>query len=314
MEPPPPARLATLVALLAVPVLAEEAVWPHFAHPNWSPQGDLIALDCGPGGELDLCLYEVDSGRVERLTETPDMQEAVPVFSRDARKLSFTRERAGLWYLSVLDLDTGEITELIELTVKHASSSSWSPDGDRLAFDMLNDEGDFDIYSIHLDGSDLRLLIGGPGSQRFPTYSRDGMRIAYSHIVEGAGDLMVAARDGSQARRVTTHPADEGVPIWSPDGERLSFYRNLDGNFEVFLTDLEGNEERLTDNPAFDIFATFAPDGRSLIFESTRDRDPTSFAKGADLYELDLEGRRVVRLTEPSDFPSAIGGPVPRGR
>ncbi len=300
------APIVALSALVAAPGGSEE-IWPHFAHPNFSPRGDRIAIDCGPGGELDLCLFEIESGRVERLTASADMQEAVPVFSRDGTRLSFSRQRGEHWYLSIFDLETRMVTELIELTIPYATSSSWSADGERLAFDMLNDEGDHDIFTVRLDGSDLRTLIGGPGSQRFPTFSPDGARIAYAQLVEGVGDILMVDADGSNPRAVTTHPADEGVPIWLPDGNKLSFYRNLGGNFEVFITDLEGDEQRLTDNPAFDIFATFAPDGRSLVFESTRDRDPAGFDKGADLFELDLATLEVRRLTEPGAFPKAVG-------
>ena len=165
-------------ALAAKDATGEEQAWPHFAHPNWSPQGDVIAIDCGPGGKLDLCLYEVEEDRVLRLTATADMQEAVPVFSRDGRKISFSRQREEVWYLSVIDLETGEVTELIELTIPYATSSSWSLDGERLIFDMLNDQNDHDIYSVRLDGSELSVLIGGPGSQRFATFSPDGSRLA----------------------------------------------------------------------------------------------------------------------------------------
>lgn len=296
------------MAILTLATMTASAEPPqdiHFAHPNWSPRGDLIAMDCGPGGELDLCLYAVASQHVCRLTATAEQQEAVPVFSRDGKRISFSRERDDVWYLSILDLASGEIVELVRLTIPYASSSSWFPDGERLAFDMLNEAGDHDIYSVRLDGSDLQLLVGGPGSQRFATFSPDGTKLAYTHIADNAGDIMVAKRDGSEARALISHPADEGVPIWSPDGRRLTFYSKRTGNLEVFITDLEGNERQLTDNAAFDVFATFAPDGQTLVFESTRDRDPASFDRGADLFRLDLASREVVRLTKPADFPAA---------
>jgi Tol biopolymer transport system component len=308
-----------LLALLASAASSEEAQWPHFAHPSWSPRGDRIAIDCGPGGKLDLCLYDVESDRVLRLTATTDMQEAVPVFSRDGSKLSFSREREGVWYLSVLDLATGEVEEIVELTSPYASSSSWSLDGERLAFDMLNERGDHDLFTVRLDGSDLRVLVEGPGSQRFATLSPDGSRLAYANIVEGAGDVMVADADGTNPRRVTTDPADEGVPIWSSDGTRLSFYSQRDGDFEVYTTDLQGGEVRHTHNPAFDIFAPFAPDGESLVFESNRTRDPGGFDRGADLFRLDLATGATTRLTEPTDFPAEVdaadlGWETPRPR
>ncbi len=298
--------LSTLLTLLAGGSLrAEGEAWPHFAHPSWSRQGDRIALDCGPGGKLDLCLLEVATGKVIRLTATEGVQEAVPVFSPDGEQLSFSRESEGVWRLAVLTLRTMKVSELAELDMPYASSSTWLPDGSRLFFDKKNAQGDHDIFGVDPDGRSLELLIGGPNSQRFPALSPDGTQLAYTELGEGAGDIYLAAVDGSGRRRLTTHPADEGVPVWSPDGQRLSFYRNVGDNIEVFVTDLDGNERRITEHPSTDIFGPFAPDGRSLVFESNRDRDPSGFDKGADLYRVDLETLAVERLTEPARFPPA---------
>ena len=277
----------------------------HFGHPNWSPLGDQIAVDCGPAGLLDLCLYEVETGRIVRVTATPDIGEAVPVFSPDGRKISFSQERGDAWYLAVLDLETREVTELLQLTTPYASSSSWVPGGEQIAFDMLNDEGDHDIYTVRLDDLEVRPLITGPGSQRFATFSPDDTKLAYTHIEDEQGDIMVARVDGSSPRAVISDPADEGVPKWAPNGKQLSYYSRRTGDFEVFLTDLRGTERRLTDNPAFDIFASFAPDGSALVFESTRDRNPDGFDQGVDIYRLDLQTLEIQRLTQPNDFPTA---------
>ena len=56
-------------------------------------------------------------------------------------------------------------------------------------------------------------------------------------------------------------------PVWSQDGSRLAFMSDAPGNWELFVMDRDGSGvKRLTDDPAFDGYATWSPDGRFLIF------------------------------------------------
>jgi TolB protein len=61
-------------------------------------------------------------------------------------------------------------------------------------------------------------------------------------------------------------------PVWSPDGKKIAFTSNRDGNYEIYLMNPDGSEQRnISQHPGQDNFATWSPDSRRLAWISNRD-------------------------------------------
>ncbi len=86
------------------------------------------------------------------------------------------------------------------------SSSSWSPDGRKIAFgrDRDGNGSSDDIYVINADGSGQRRLTQD-GQQ--PLWSPDGQKIAFRSKRNGNDDIYVMNPDGSGQRNLTRNPA-----------------------------------------------------------------------------------------------------------
>ncbi len=87
---------------------------------------------------------------------------------------------------------------------------------------------------------------------------------------------------------------DNWKPSVSPQGDEMLFSRKDDEGFEIFLSDLDGNNVRqITDNDYNNWSATWSPDGERIAFVSSRDDN-------TDIYSINLDGTEERRLTKDS--------------
>jgi Tol biopolymer transport system component len=222
-----------------------------------------------------------------------------------------------------------------------------SPDGKRLAFISNRDDPDpencgkpgkpnciFHIYVMNIDGTSLTRLTTSPGQDTYPSWSSDGMHIAFVSNFEDPNrascdqpnkpacvtQIYVISSQGHGLVRVTSNPpsnpsAANSSPNWSPyppNDSRIAFVSNRDGNDEIyvvnmaFLLDRDGNETpdvsgltRLTYNPAHDGHPAWSPDGRQLVFESDRDQH-------YQLYVMNDDGSGVTRITNTDSMTTPV--------
>ena len=128
------------------------------------------------------------------------------------------------------------------------SSPSFSPDGSRIAFAWSRARTP-QIYSMHLDGTDLRLETPVPARGRSyrtsPDWSGDGRTIAYE---QQNGDFQIWAVDvaTSTMRRLTSTGENED-PSWAPDDRHLVFTSTRGGSKNLWILDIPtGHLRRLT--------------------------------------------------------------------
>jgi tricorn protease-like protein len=86
----------------------------------------------------------------------------------------------------------------------------------RVAFTSEGD-GDYDIYVMNADSSDLRQLTDNPGTDGYAAQSPDGTRIAF-HAYRGmtTWSIYIMDIDGSNQQRLTNNSAHDIQPAWLP--------------------------------------------------------------------------------------------------
>ena len=151
--------------------------------------------------------------------------------------------------------------------------------------------GNWDIYAMNADGSNLVQLTDDPGADEYPVWSPDGSQIAFYSDRDGNCNIYLMNADGSNQRRLTDHPAHDRSPAWSPDGKRLAFDSERDNDLEIYLINADGSGlAQWTDSIGKNILPDWSPDGNRIVYTGNR-------YLGWNVYAMNLDHADDRRLT-----------------
>lgn len=113
-----------------------------------------------------------------------------------------------------------------------------------------NRDGDFEIYTINPDGSQISQLTNNNDKDKFPVFSKNGTKISYISDQGGSTSLKVMDVDGSNKQTLTTATFSTygryPLSSWSGDSEQIIFARDgirkidSDGGNETLLSEHRG--------------------------------------------------------------------------
>lgn len=160
---------------------------------------------------------------------------------------------------------------------------------------VSNRDGNDEIYSMKLDGSNILRLTTNNVPDGRAAWSANGQHVAFVSGNAGSRDIYIMNANGSGLRNITNTPnADEDFPEWSPLGNHVIFSSNRDGNHEIYVTNLDGdNVKRLTFRSEDDRWPTFSPDGKKISFQSNLGSPALT-----DVFVMNADGAGIIRLTD----------------
>ena len=157
--------------------------------PVWSPAGDEIALSFGPyfrrAGLPPARIAVIDpEGADLRLVVDDEVNNGFPSWSPAGERLVFKGGRR----LFVIPASGGARTALTGPDY-YSNFPEWSPDGSRIMF-TSNRGGDFDLYTVRPDGTDLQQLTHATGNDAHSTWCAGGDWVVFSSARMGFKDEM----------------------------------------------------------------------------------------------------------------------------
>jgi TolB protein len=166
----------------------------------------------------------------------------------------------------------------------------FSPDGKKLIFQSTRDGRACDqIYTMNIDGSDVRMVSTGKGRTTCSYFFQNGKRITYSstHLADAACpprpdfskgyvwaiypgyDLFSAAPDGSDIKQITKTAGYDAEAVISPNGKKITFTSMRDGDLDIYTMDLDGkNVRRLTNEIGYDGGPFWSYDSQWIVFRA----------------------------------------------
>lgn len=171
-----------------------------------------------------------------------------------------------------------------------AGEGYFSPDGKSIIYQAVPREYPFyQIYSQPLaKDAKPQLISTGRGRTTCSYFHPDGKQLIFasSHLDPNIDDTEAAERKQQEEDKKS--------------GRRRRYSWPFDPHMDVYQADLNGkNRVRLTQTEGYDAECSYSPDGKQIVFASTRDGDP-------DLYIMNADGTNVRQLTDAKGYD---GGP-----
>jgi len=195
--------------------------------------------------------------------------------------------------LYVVQTSTGYRTKLTENEAYDAESTI-SADGKRIVFTSDRD-GDLELYTMNLDGTEVRRMTYTPGYDGGAWFSHnnkllvwraarpagenltDYLNLLSLGIVRPIG-MEIYIQDVEQFAppiQLTSNGATNFAPVFLPDDSGVLFSSNVNdptgGTFHLYSVNIDGTGfTQVTTSGNFNSFPMFSPDGKYLLWESDR--------------------------------------------
>ena len=185
--------------------------------PAWSSDGGKLAFSAARSGDPEIYTSDANGGNVKQVTtfRGPDVS---PTWNpKTNSQIAWCSGRTGLPQIYTMDSDGTNVTRLTD--GGYATSPSWSPNGQFLAFAWNRKygpgaPGGQDIYIMDIASKRWTQLTHDAGRQDFPSWSPDGRHIVFQREGGGRSEIWTMLADGTEQHRLT-QSSGNSMPNWS---------------------------------------------------------------------------------------------------
>jgi len=288
-------------------VSLEDGTVTELAAPRWHEAFQTIWLADGtgllviaresPSSPFQIWRLSYPSGEAVRVTN--DLQSYGSIaFAANSNMLIAQQE---IWNSHIWvgpETDTASSRQLTSGTnvIDGASGLAWMPDG-RIIFSS-NRAGEFELWTVKTDGSELQQLTANSGANKFPRVSGDGRYVVFvSNRDGGKWNLWRMNIDGSQVVQLTRGNG-ETLPSISPDSQSVFYTNGAVVPSRIERVSIDGGETYSVPNESYGASGpAISPDGKLLAYyffsESTGWRTGIlPVAGGETIKSFELQGSR----------------------
>lgn len=183
--------------------------------PAWSPDGTQIVFSrSDSNNDEQIFVINDDGTNLSPLTDN-SYSGREPHWSPDGSKIVFDAFTDN-YEIAVMDANGSNLTFLTNNSPVRDQDPVWSPDGRKIAFASTRD-GNFHVYTMNTDGSNVEAITSGSHTYRNPSWSPDGSSLVFDGYEGNSIDVFVFDTESEALfNRTEASGNDEELPKWGP--------------------------------------------------------------------------------------------------
>ncbi len=248
-----------------------------------------IAFVAEKGNGRELFVMDYDGYDPQQVTADGYLN-VMPTWSPDRKFLVFTAYRDRKQQIVRRELATGKEETLVPAASLNMTAT-FSPDGKSITY-AADQTGNSDLYHMALDTRQSKQLTSHHSADLSPSWSPDGQHLAFTSDRGGRPQIYIMDAAGSNVRRLTYEGDYNAAAAWSPKGDWIVYVCRIPGEgFKLCRISPDGElREQITHGQSIDDSPSWAPNGRHLIFSSTK--------RGENqLYMITSDGKGLEKIS-----------------
>jgi TolB protein len=185
--------------------------------PAWSADGSKLAYSSSRSGDTQIYISDANGAGARAVTSFRGPNVSPCWNPKTGSQIAWVGGRTGLPQIYIADTDGGNVQRMTD--GGYATSPSWSPNGQFLAFAWDRNygpgaPGGQDIYIMDIASKRWTQLTHDAGRNDFPSWAPDGRHIVFERETNHRAEVWSMLADGTQQQPLT-RGGNSYMPNWS---------------------------------------------------------------------------------------------------